>query len=112
MVSIFVQPLIFKQNKTLTDVKLLSEKLEWKKQIGTVYLKRGVSIDDYVKSKYSEKLAVICKTSAKSVELLFSFSISENIIIISILIKCSDMIYLRFNIRWGITNNSIFANIS
>uniref|UniRef100_A0A6C0HLF5 TFIIS-type domain-containing protein n=1 Tax=viral metagenome TaxID=1070528 RepID=A0A6C0HLF5_9ZZZZ len=77
MASIFVQPLIFKQNKSDTNVALLETKLEWKKQIGTVALKRGISIDDYVRSKYSDKLAEICKTTNKLVELLFSFSINE-----------------------------------
>lgn len=63
MLSVYANPLTFDSKKN--HILLGSNKIEWKKQIATVCLKKGMSLGEFVQNKIMDKFAALSPTSGK-----------------------------------------------
>ena len=92
MVSLYIHPIYFKSTGELEILK--ENPLEWKKQIATVSIKKGMSINEYVQSKYGEKVSALINDITDITDVT---DINKK----KYKIKCASLVYGRHNSSSG-----------
>ena len=77
MSSQYITPIVFKSTGSFER----NYPLEWKKQVATTSLKKGMSLTDYILSKYKTKIEQLFDNSKLTLLLTFKFNEKSEFII-------------------------------